>query len=69
MYNIHGYEKVVRLTKGSRKVVFYIVINTPNVELLCTYFRKNSDNVEAAMDGTKPNISIHIAQAIFGHMD
>ena len=57
------------MTKGSKKVVFYIVINTPKSELLCTYFKINIKKAAAALDGTKPNISIQLEHDILGHID
>ena len=67
--NIHGDEKDICLTKGYRKVVFDIVINTPKGKFLCAYFKINGKNVAAALDGTNPKTSIHLAHEILVHMD
>ena len=68
-WKLHVNYKSIWLTKGSRKVVFYVVINTPKGVFPCSYLDRNIDKVEAALDVTKPNISIHLVHEILGHMD
>ena len=68
-WKIHGDDNSICLTKGSRKVVFDIVINNPRGVLLCKYFKKNIKKVTSSLDYTKPRISIQLAHDILGHMD
>ena len=57
------------MTKGSSKVTFDIVINTPRGSLFCAYFKRNSEKLVADIDVTNPKISIQLAHDILGHMD
>ena len=56
------------MTKGSRKVVFDIVINTPKGAFVCAHFKRNSEKVSAYLDGTKTKVTIHLMHDIFGRM-
>ena len=57
------------MTKGSSKVMLYIVINTPRGSLFCAYFKRNSEKLEADIDVTNQKISIQLTHDILGHMD
>ena len=52
-WKLHGDDKSICLTKGSRKVVFDIVINTPRGALFCKYFQKHMKKLAEALDDTK----------------
>ena len=43
------------------------MINTPKGSFLWAYLNRNSDKYPAALDGTKPKISIQLAHDILGH--
>ena len=78
-WKLYGVDTVLGLKKGSRKVEFDIVINTPKGFLFCTYFKRKeilSENKLLAVEcregrkvsTEKKKISATLVHEILGHM-